>query len=292
MGWGVLSQCIKPPAMTNSLTNWLLWHFIVISSSSQPFPSSSTQNQVELSEWATGCFMHCCHSLFRSLCHWHKSLMHDGCLRLLLFPSVEVLSKKYTQIWLFLPIFFPQFQDGMYRAAEPRGQAWHPGSVPQSACHHSRGQWQHSAGRHERCCEGIPRNQGLCAAVSSDLQHHDARLPRLQVPLEEGCASELHRPEPDDASHEGSAEGKDETRGLYRAHSRFASSQWETTLLCNDVSHWLGVNLVLAFCNDVSRKPRISPVYTMANSGSVETLYNTISGIHEIRSCYRRIVTE
>ena len=52
-------QCIKPPAMTNSLTNWLLWHFIVISSSSQPFPSSSTQNQVELSEWATGCFMHC-----------------------------------------------------------------------------------------------------------------------------------------------------------------------------------------------------------------------------------------
>ena len=53
------TQCIKPPAMTNSLTNWLLWHFIVISSSSQPFPSSSTQNQVELSEWATGCFMHC-----------------------------------------------------------------------------------------------------------------------------------------------------------------------------------------------------------------------------------------
>ena len=29
----------------------------------------------------------------------------------------------------------------------------------------------------------------------------------------------------------------------YRADSRFAPSQWERTLLCNDVSHWLGANL-------------------------------------------------
>ena len=29
----------------------------------------------------------------------------------------------------------------------------------------------------------------------------------------------------------------------YRADSRFASSQWETALLYNDVSHWLGANL-------------------------------------------------
>ena len=28
-----------------------------------------------------------------------------------------------------------------------------------------------------------------------------------------------------------------------RVDSRFASSQWETTLLCNDVSHWLGASL-------------------------------------------------
>ena len=28
-----------------------------------------------------------------------------------------------------------------------------------------------------------------------------------------------------------------------RAESRFAPSQWETALLCNDVSHWLGSNL-------------------------------------------------
>ena len=29
----------------------------------------------------------------------------------------------------------------------------------------------------------------------------------------------------------------------YRADSRFAPSQWETALLCNDVSHWLGASL-------------------------------------------------
>ena len=28
-----------------------------------------------------------------------------------------------------------------------------------------------------------------------------------------------------------------------RTDSRFAPSQWETALLCNDVSHWLGANL-------------------------------------------------
>ena len=29
----------------------------------------------------------------------------------------------------------------------------------------------------------------------------------------------------------------------YWADSRFVPSQWETALLCNDVSHWLGVSL-------------------------------------------------
>ena len=30
---------------------------------------------------------------------------------------------------------------------------------------------------------------------------------------------------------------------VYRADSRFAPSQWETSLLCNDVSHWLSASL-------------------------------------------------
>ena len=32
-------------------------------------------------------------------------------------------------------------------------------------------------------------------------------------------------------------------RHISSADSRFAPRQWETALLCNDVSHWLGVNL-------------------------------------------------
>ena len=36
---------------------------------------------------------------------------------------------------------------------------------------------------------------------------------------------------------------KGRTLSIYRADSRFAPSQWETALLCNDVSHWLGASL-------------------------------------------------
>ena len=34
----------------------------------------------------------------------------------------------------------------------------------------------------------------------------------------------------------------------FRAYSRFAPSQWETALLCNDVSHWLGASLESVCC--------------------------------------------
>ena len=36
----------------------------------------------------------------------------------------------------------------------------------------------------------------------------------------------------------------------HRADSMFAPSQWETTLLCNRVSHWLGTNLKSALCHE------------------------------------------
>ena len=39
--------------------NWMFVHSIIILSRSQQFPTSSSQNQVELGEWATGHFMHC-----------------------------------------------------------------------------------------------------------------------------------------------------------------------------------------------------------------------------------------
>ena len=38
-------------------------------------------------------------------------------------------------------------------------------------------------------------------------------------------------------------DGKVSVDCMDRADSRFAPSQWETTLLCNDVSHWLGASL-------------------------------------------------
>ena len=39
--------------------NWMFVYFIIILSHSQQFPTSSSHNQVELGEWATGHFMHC-----------------------------------------------------------------------------------------------------------------------------------------------------------------------------------------------------------------------------------------
>ena len=53
-----------------------------------------------------------------------------------------------------------------------------------------------------------------------------------------------------------------------RADSRFAPSQWETALLCNDVSHWLGANLKSAL---------FSPVQRQANIGSNAYLLLTLS---------------
>ena len=40
----------------------------------------------------------------------------------------------------------------------------------------------------------------------------------------------------------------DEHHLCYRTDSRFAPSQWEMALLCNDISHWLGASLESALC--------------------------------------------
>ena len=52
----------------------------------------------------------------------------------------------------------------------------------------------------------------------------------------------------------------------HRADSRYAPSQWETALLCNDVSHWLGASLKSALYHmasynlaDIGRWPVNSP---------------------------------
>ena len=48
----------------------------------------------------------------------------------------------------------------------------------------------------------------------------------------------------------------------HTADSRFAPSQWETVLLCNDVSHWLGANLESALKYHLKKKPwDVRPVF-------------------------------
>ena len=45
---------------------------------------------------------------------------------------------------------------------------------------------------------------------------------------------------------------------INRDHSRFAPSEWETVLLCNDVSHWLGASLESALHKSSQHKHNIS----------------------------------
>ena len=55
-GW----NCQPRPSRSQ---NWMFVHSVIILSRSQQFPTSSSQNQVELGEWATGHFMHCANAL-------------------------------------------------------------------------------------------------------------------------------------------------------------------------------------------------------------------------------------
>ena len=59
-----------------------------------------------------------------------------------------------------------------------------------------------------------------------------------------------------------------------RAYSRFALSQWETVLLCNDVSHWLGASL---------ESDREDDFTVWTNNGSRETSCYGI--INPIKTC-------
>ena len=46
-----------------------------------------------------------------------------------------------------------------------------------------------------------------------------------------------------------------------RADYRFAPSQWETALLCNDVSHWMGANL-----ESIKMVPLLDPLHMLFSS--------------------------
>ena len=53
----------------------------------------------------------------------------------------------------------------------------------------------------------------------------------------------ITRPQWVNLSRHGDAYVHEWTRSYLRADSRFAPSQWQTVLLCSNVSHWLGTNL-------------------------------------------------
>ena len=48
-----------------------------------------------------------------------------------------------------------------------------------------------------------------------------------------------------------SVKNQHNSMSLLRADSRFAPSQWEMVLLCNNVSHWLGASLYI-FCKEAT----------------------------------------
>ena len=65
--------------------------------------------------------------------------------------------------------------------------------------------------------------------------------------------------------------------GFSRADSWFVPSQWETVLLCNDVSHWQGASLesALVFAH---WKPSITIMITFSSLAAPHVVITTISG--------------
>ena len=55
----------------------------------------------------------------------------------------------------------------------------------------------------------------------------------------------------------------------YRADSRCAPSQWETALLCNDVSHWLGANLESALLCIITNEHTFSPGFKSVQASQI-----------------------
>ena len=65
--------------------------------------------------------------------------------------------------------------------------------------------------------------------------------PTCGYPESENIKLYIHGAKNHDWENSGSIASSHDS--YYRADSRFAPSQWETALLCNDVSHWLGASL-------------------------------------------------
>ena len=68
----------------------------------------------------------------------------------------------------------------------------------------------------------------------------------------------------------------------FRADSKFAPSQWEMALLCNDVSHWLGANLesALPFYGDVWCQMAWGPLLCFGHQWCGGQLYDVVISSH------------
>ena len=69
----------------------------------------------------------------------------------------------------------------------------------------------------------------------------------------------------------------------YRADSRFAPSQWETSLQSNAVSHWLGANLDTMYVLTALLLDCL--VWTILSLKSYSKFYDVINGRHFTRYC-------
>ena len=99
--------------------NWMFVYFIIILSRSQQFPTSSSQNQVELGEWATGHFMHWwwrhqmeTFSALLALCAGNSPVTGEFLSQRPVTQSFEVffdlrlnqhLSKQWRRLWFDTP---------------------------------------------------------------------------------------------------------------------------------------------------------------------------------------------
>ena len=71
--------------------------------------------------------------------------------------------------------------------------------------------------------------------------------------------------------------------GIIRADSRFAHSQWEMALLCNDISHWLGASLESTLILHSTKhlqhidKPTLAWLFAYGDVDSVRCQHNLLN---------------
>ena len=92
--------------------NWMFVYFIIILSRSQQFPTSSSQNQVELGEWPTGHFMHWNYTIVTEIFmkFWPKKLKSVLVSQLFLLKNTEICAKLCQNTEIIAICYWSEFQ--------------------------------------------------------------------------------------------------------------------------------------------------------------------------------------